>query len=190
MFSDYSGKNFSEMKRLLDVTDQATLGRIVDLFDAVLKKGKTVYIIGNGGSAATASHWANDLGKGAAVEGHPRFKVISLCDNISTITAIANDLSYDDIFIEQLKNLLEADDLVVGISCSGNSENVVRALTYATERGAKTVGLLGFGGGKMRSMVDEELTVDSYDYGLVESAHMFYEHVISFYFKARFEAEG
>jgi D-sedoheptulose 7-phosphate isomerase len=190
MFQDYADRQLTEMKRLVDQIDRVELERIVEvLLDAHARRAQ-VFIIGNGGSAATASHFACDLGRGASVPGHARFKVLSLSDAIPTFTAISNDLSYDDIFREQLINLFDPGDVVIGISCSGNSENVVRALAYAKEHGGVTIGLLGFGGGKMQKMVDRYLTCDSYDYGLVESVHLLIEHIISFSFKERFEAQN
>lgn len=186
MFLPYAEKQLGEMKRLIDQIDRDALNRIVDLLLDAHRRRARVFICGNGGSASTASHFACDLGRGASVPGVPRFRVLSLSDAIPTFTAIANDLSFDDLFAEQLINLFEPGDVVIGISCSGNSENVIRALAYAKEHGGHTVGLLGFGGGKMQGMVDLSLTADSYDYGLVESIHLLIEHLISFSFKERF----
>jgi D-sedoheptulose 7-phosphate isomerase len=106
--------------------------------------------MGNGGSASTASHFACDLGKGTIIEGKPRFRVISLNDNISLITALSNDCGYEEVFREQLMNLVNTGDIVIGITGSGNSPNVLKAMEYARSRGAVTIGFIGFDGGKLR----------------------------------------
>lgn len=147
------------------------------LLDAV-KTGKQVFIFGNGGSAATASHFANDLGKGCIVEGKPRFKAHALTDNIPIMTAWGNDSSYEDIFVEQLKNFLQKGDLVIAITASGNSPNVLKAVKYAREHGAKTVAWTGFGGGKIKPMVDVAIVVPSNEYGPCEDLHMVLDHLM------------
>lgn len=144
---------------------------------------KKVIILGNGGSAATASHFACDLGKGASLEGLKRFRVISLTDNLPLITAISNDLSYDEVFKYQLENILENDDLVIGISASGNSENVVRAFEFAKSKNAKTFGLIGFLGGRLKDLSDRFIHVNSFNYGMVEDIHLIIEHMITQYIK-------
>ena len=151
--------------------------------ERVRRQKKTVFLMGNGGSAATASHIANDFAKTAYVDGAPRIRALCLADNVSLLTAIANDISYDDIFSEQLKALAVKGDLVVLISGSGNSPNVLRAAQHAQDFGLKTVGLLGFDGGKLKNMVDILLHIESSQYGVVEDAHLSIGHTISFYFK-------
>ncbi len=150
---------------------------------------KQIFVIGNGGSASTASHIACDLGKGTSTPGKPRFRVISLTDNVATITAWSNDVSYEDVFLEQLKNLVSPGDLVLGISASGNSENVLRAMQYATEIGCKTVGWCGFGGGKLSEICDVSVVVDSNEYGPVEDVHLILNHVLHAWIKAEFNTE-
>lgn len=150
------------------------------------KNNKKVIIIGNGGSAATASHFTCDLSKGTSIEGLKRFKVISLTDNLPLITAISNDLEYDEVFKYQLKNLLEKDDLVIGISASGNSNNVIKAFEYARSISARTFGLLGFSGGKLMNLTDEYIHINSFNYGIVEDIHLILEHMITQYIKDYF----
>ena len=104
---------------------------------------------------------ACDLGKGTSIEGKPRFRVISLTDNVATMTAWSNDVSYEDVFVEQLKNLVNPGDVVIGISASGNSENIIRAMLYASEIGCPTIGWSGFGGGKLATICDVNVVVDS-----------------------------
>jgi D-sedoheptulose 7-phosphate isomerase len=140
-----------------------------------------VFVVGNGGSAATASHFAVDLGKGSAGAGH-RFRVISLTDNLPWISALANDLSYEDVFSEQLANLARPGDLLLAISGSGNSENVLRAVRYANSIGCHTIGLAGFGGGRLREEARECLVVDASHMGRVEDAHMVVQHILVYFF--------
>jgi D-sedoheptulose 7-phosphate isomerase len=145
--------------------------------------------MGNGGSAATASHFACDLSKGTIVEGKSRFKVISLNDNMPLITALSNDFGYERVFIEQLMNLISEKDVVIGITASGNSENILQAVDYARGKRAITVGFIGFGGGKLKEMVDEHITVSSMSYEQVENIHLILSHAIAKYFRERFERE-
>lgn len=153
--------------------------RLVKILDEARRRGSKIIIFGNGGSAATASHMACDLGKGTAREGQPRLRALSLTDNVSLLTAASNDLGYEEIFKEQLQILLEPGDVVIGISASGNSENVVRALKYAGERGAIRVGLTGFDGGEVKECVDELIWIQNHNYGQVEDVHLVIDHIIS-----------
>ena len=138
-----------------------------------------VFFLGNGGSASTASHMAVDFGKGTAVPGHPRLRAISLTDNVGLLTAWANDTAYEEVFKEQLENLLEPQDVVVAISASGNSPNVLRAVEFARRREAKTIGLAGFGGGQLKRLVDVDITTSSRNYGQVEDFHLSLGHILS-----------
>jgi len=140
---------------------------------------KQIFIIGNGGSASTASHFACDLGKGTICENGRRFRVISLTDNVALMTAWSNDSSYEEVFKEQLENLLRPGDVIIGISASGNSKNVLNAIEYANSMNCKTIGFAGFGGGKLAKTVDECIVVESYKYGPVEDIHLILEHIIS-----------
>ncbi len=138
----------------------------------------TVFILGNGGSAATASHFACDLGKGASIKGLPRVRVIALTDNTETITAWANDASYEHIFAEQLRGLVEPNDVVIGISGSGRSPNVLNAIALARQAGATTIGFTGFDGGLLADMVDIPLVVPSDSMECIEDVHLVLEHAI------------
>ena len=176
---------------LIDTLQQIPLDqieRIVKIIDKARQEGNKVIIFGNGGSAATASHMACDLGKGTACDGKPRLRALSLTDNVSLLTAAGNDLSYEEIFIEQLRILLEPEDVVIGISASGNSENVVRALKYAGEKGATKIGIIGFDGGKIKEIVDEYFWVPIHDYGVVEDIHLVFDHIITIILR-KLEAE-
>jgi D-sedoheptulose 7-phosphate isomerase len=152
---------------------------IVSAFVKARDCGKHIYICGNGGSASTASHMASDLNKGANRKDAPRFKAVALTDNIPAMLAWANDLSYDDIFVEQLKNHLEEGDVVVGISGSGNSPNVLKALHYANDKGALTIGLSGFGGGKLAQVAKTCYVVPNNTMQQIEDLHLVIEHMLS-----------
>ncbi len=140
---------------------------------------KQVIIMGNGGSAATASHFACDLGKGTLMPGLPRFRVIALTDNMSLFSALANDFGYDQVFSEQLKSLIQPGDVAIGISGSGNSANVLNAIQAARELGAVTIGFVGFDGGRLKGMVDRCVHVPCDCMEQVEDVHLILEHLIS-----------
>lgn len=150
----------------------------IDVLMEAYHADKQIFVIGNGGSASTASHIACDLGKGTSVPGKPRFRVISLTDNVATMTAWSNDVSYEDVFVEQLKNLVNPGDVVIGISASGNSENVIRAMQHAAHIGCKTIGWSGFGGGRLATICEVNVVVDSHLYGPVEDVHMILNHIL------------
>jgi D-sedoheptulose 7-phosphate isomerase len=135
-----------------------------------------VYIFGNGGSAALASHFACDLGKGTANGSEKRFRVLALTDNVPLITAWANDANYADIFAEQLANLVRPGDVAFGISGSGNSSNVLRGLQVAKQAGATTVGLTGFGGGELKDQCDACVIVPSENMQIIEDLHLCVAH--------------
>ncbi len=175
---------FYEVIRCLESLDKSKLSICIDMLMEAYRKGRTVFILGNGGSASTASHMACDLGKGIVQNKddtkEKRFKVISLVDNTAIMTAIANDISFEDVFVEQLKNLMAEDDVIIAISGSGNSKNVLKAIEYANEYGGKTIGLLGFkNGGRLASKVDCAIIVDSIQYGPIEDIHLILNHLIA-----------
>ena len=169
----------SHLQGVISVLPVDSIKRITELVLEAYQTEKQVFILGNGGSASTASHFACDLGKGTVCGNGRRFKAISLTDNVALMTAWANDSSYGDIFREQLRNLLNMGDIVIGISASGNSRNVINAVEYANSRDCVTIGLVGFGGGELSRMVDECIIVESDRYGPVEDVHLVLEHIIS-----------
>lgn len=173
------------MKAQWDGLDLEAIARLAEAVVAAQEAGRSVYVMGNGGSAATASHWATDLSKTAEREGHPPLRCVSLADNVAYITAIGNDLSFDEIFARQLENLLQKGDLVVLISGSGNSPNLLRAAELARERGARVAALLGFDGGKLLGLAHVPVLVASDQYGCVEDVHMSIGHIVAFYLKQR-----
>ena len=161
------------------------LEEIADTIVAAWKKGKRIFIMGNGGSATTASHFARDLQMATATSGKPRVKAISLSDNIALITSLANDKDYASIFEEQLIGQMEKDDVVIGISASGNSPNVLKAIEYARHNGAITIGFIGFGGGKLKELIHKAVILSSRDYGQVEDVHLSLDHIISYLVRER-----
>ena len=174
---------------LQDVLERLKLDDVRQSIDVIMEAyyvNKQIFVIGNGGSASTASHLACDLGKGTSVAGKPRFRVISLTDNVATMTAWSNDVAYEDVFVEQLKNLVNAGDVVIGISASGNSENVIRAMQHAADIGCNTIGWSGFGGGKLATICDVNVVVDSHKYGPVEDVHLILNHVLHAWIQEEF----
>lgn len=153
--------------------------QVVELLKETRQKGRSVFTFGNGGSAATASHFASDLSKGAICEGKPRIKAFALTDNVPLLSAWANDTAYDNIFAEQLENLVEPGDVAIGISGRGNSPNVLNGVKVAKVKGATTIGFIGFDGGKLKDMVDIHVVVPSHNMEQVEDIHLLMEHVIT-----------
>lgn|SRR3989344_3185437 len=173
-----------ELKRCLDSLDVTKIEEVIDILMTAYQKKKKIFILGNGGGASTASHMACDLGKGTLQRVYDnteeRLRVISLTDNAALMTALANDLSFDDVFVQQLRNLVDKNDVVIALSGSGNSPNVVKALQYAKESGAKTIGFLGFKtGGKAGKMVDCAVIVDSNHYGPIEDIQLVLDHILT-----------
>jgi len=179
MADPFAREYLSGLRMVLDEINTEDVARVVEILLDAYRRGRTIFIIGNGGSAATASHMMCDLAKGCGVEGKPRIRALSLTDNVSIMTAISNDISYEKVFTEQLKVFLEEGDVVLGITASGNSPNILDAIRYAKEHGATTIGFIGFGGGKLKGMVDAHVTVSSRNYGHVEDLHCVLEHLIS-----------
>ena len=169
------------LSELQEVLESVSLDRFEEMVTAILdayEGGRLIFVMGNGGSGATASHFACDMNKGACFDLEKRFKVICLNDNVPTMLAYSNDVSYKDVFVEQLKNFMEPDDVVIGISGSGNSENVLRAVEYARNKWAKTIGLAGFDGGKLAGMVDVPVVVKAGDMQKIEDTHLILTHMI------------
>lgn len=155
------------------------MDQLSDILNQARESRKTIFIMGNGGSAATASHFAGDLLKGTIVKGLPRFKAVALTDNTPTLLAWGNDDCYENIFLEQLINLMEKGDVVIGISGSGSSKNVLRAIDYANENGATTVGISGFDGGELFKSAHFNIHVESTDMQHIEDVHMIIVHLLT-----------
>ena len=166
------------LRACIDEVEKQGISCVAEAIYMAYKKRKTIYVFGNGGSSATASHMVCDLRKIAAGTIKPRIKAFCLSDNNPLLTAISNDLDYTSVFREQLIGQVGPGDVAIGISASGNSPNVLAAIAYAKERGAVTVGFIGFGGGRLKSMSDLNITISSHDYGPVEDMHLALEHLV------------
>jgi D-sedoheptulose 7-phosphate isomerase len=174
----YFSHNYIEkLKNVLDNFPHEQFEYLIDAMMNAYKEGRRIFVMGNGESASTASHWVCDINKGCCLDKGKRFKIICLNDNIPTMLAYANDLSYEDVFVEQLKNFFEPKDLVIGNSGSGNSENVLKAIDYANISGGITAGLCGFSGGKLCEIVDIPMLAKVDDMQKVEDVHMIVVHM-------------
>lgn len=170
---------FDELQRVAANLPHDLINQIAEELLKANQSGRMVFLFGNGGSASLASHFACDLGKGTAYcNGGKRFRVLSLTDNIATLTAWANDSSYEDIFAEQLRNFVQPHDVALAISGSGNSKNVLNALQVAREDGATTIGVTGFAGGEMKSLCDICVVVPSDNMQIIEDLHLSMAHSI------------
>lgn len=167
------------LRQGLGELDLNELERIAAVLRLARRTARRIFIFGNGGSAATASHMACDLSKTAASPGHPRLNAIALTDNVPLITAIANDLDYEDIFVEQMITLWQEGDVALGISASGNSANVLKAIRFANEHGGETIGFTGFGGGELAELAALRVVLSSRDYGVVEDIHSVLNHMLT-----------
>lgn len=179
--------NFSESYKadLFTAIESVNLQKVehaIGMFKEARANDRQIFVCGNGGSASTASHFVCDMVKGASFGRQSRFRIAALTDSLPTITAYSNDVSYDCIFVEQLKNFARPDDLVVGISGSGNSPNVLRAIEYANSIGCKTLALTGRDGGKLGTLAQENIHVGNPHMGRIEDAHMIVCHMICYYF--------
>jgi D-sedoheptulose 7-phosphate isomerase len=174
-------ESFRAVEKLICDVDVPAVERVIQRLQRAREEGATIYICGNGGSAATASHWVNDLGKATKVDGRSPIRVMSLSDNISWLTALANDEGYDRIFSGQLENFGRAGDVLIAISASGNSPNLLRAVEMARSRKMTCIGFLGFDGGALKGMVDDAVWIPTEKgaYGLVESVHVLLCHIMT-----------
>lgn len=171
-------------QKLISLLEKIDTTAIIDIVNSLEKTQGKIYIIGNGGSAATASHMVNDLGIGLKRRGIRSFNVESLNDNTPVCTAIANDIGYENIFYMQLKGRITQDDILIALSCSGNSENIIKAVNYAKKKDAKVIGLTGFDGGKLQQLSDINFhaATKKGEYGLVEDMHSIVNHLIYSYY--------
>ncbi len=158
------------------------VAQVIEKLRLALKEDRQVFVFGNGGSAANASHFATDLGKGSSDKVGKRFRVLSLNDNVSWMTALANDYAYEDAFVGQLQNFGRPGDLALGISVSGNSPNCVKALDWARKNGLKTVALVGAKRGRMAEIAEQSIVINDTHYGRVEDAQMAICHMLCYAF--------
>jgi D-sedoheptulose 7-phosphate isomerase len=177
-YSDY----LTRQKEVLDSIPLDKVLAIKELMQEAWEQDRQLFVFGNGGSAANASHFITDLGKGASDKLSKRFRCLSLNDNTAWITALGNDYAYDDIFVGQLQNYARPGDLVLTMSVSGNSPNLVKAVDWANQQGLKTVALVGGKKGKLAELAQQVVVVDSEHYGRVEDAHMTICHMLCYDF--------
>jgi D-sedoheptulose 7-phosphate isomerase len=179
---EFASSYLRYLQSVLQRIDTDEVGRFINTLLQARERGATVFFIGNGGSAATASHFANDLAIGTNSYDNP-FRAISLTDNVAMLTAIGNDFGYEEIFVRQLRVLGKRGDVVIGISASGNSQNLLKAFEYALSAGIKTVAITAFDGGKMKMIAEQGVHVQTglKEYGPAEDAHMVLDHLVGAY---------
>ncbi len=180
----------SAQKRAIDSIPADAVARCIDMLATALREDRQIFCCGNGGSASNSSHFVTDLGKGSSDAVGKRFRVLSLNDNVSWMTAIGNDYSYEDIFSRQLENYGRAGDVLICVSVSGNSPNVVKALQWAKAHGLRTIALVGAKRGKAADLGDETIVVNDTHYGRVEDVQMHILHMLCYAFMEKPEAVG
>jgi D-sedoheptulose 7-phosphate isomerase len=166
------------LQRTIDRLPREAIAQVIDLLHAARLSGRQVFIMGNGGSASTATHFVCDLSKNTRHQAWPHFKAIGLSDNMAVFSAYANDEGYENVFSQQLANLVMPDDIVIAISASGNSRNILNGVLFAKSQNATTSGFTGFDGGSLATLVDINLHVDSTVIEHVEDIHLMLEHII------------
>ncbi|MCW7753667.1 SIS domain-containing protein [Desulfobotulus sp. H1] len=174
----FASRYIEEFYQAMTAMDKVPFESFCQVMLKAYEEEKTIFVLGNGGSAATASHGMCDINKGVCLELDKKFRMISLCDNIPTITAIANDLDYSMIFVEQLKNLLSPGDILLAISGSGNSENIIKAVSYAHKSGNTVVGISGFDGGRLAEKSHIHIHIPVHDMQKVEDGQMMVLHML------------
>ena len=178
----YPNQYKAALLEAIDRIDTSRVEQAIEWFREARDGSKHIFVCGNGGSASTASHFTCDIVKGASYNRDTRFRIVSLADSLPTLTAYSNDVSFEHIFVEQLKNFAQAGDLVMCISGSGNSPNVVRALEYANSVGCRTIALTGRDGGKLGPLAQLNIQVAVPHMGRIEDAHMVVCHMIAYHF--------
>ncbi len=174
----YKEKSLAALEKI----SENDVAQLIELLFAAREAGRQIFLCGNGGSAATASHFANDLGKGASWGHDKRFRVLALTDNVSWMTALANDTDYSQIFVEQLKNYARPKDVLIAFSGSGNSPNVLEVVQWANQNSMLTVGITGRPGGKLGEVARYPVFVESSHMGHIEEGHFLIQHLVGYYF--------
>ena len=184
VLKQYIDEYVSGLKGVMDHFDPKEFEKVIGILAKAYRGDKQVFIAGNGGSAATANHFVCDFGKNAVLEpGKRRFRILSVSDNVEKITALGNDLEYAEVFRQQLMNLMNEDDVLIVVSASGNSPNVVRACEYALEKKAHIIALAGFDGGKIARMAEASMIAQLTSYEQIEDIHLILLHMIVYYMK-------
>ncbi|MDG4649609.1 SIS domain-containing protein [Roseibacterium sp. SDUM158017] len=187
-FEHFVNDYYRRFAETLLAFDKGPMRAVLEVFDRVTEARGTVWVAGNGGSAAIANHTVCDCSKGTHVEGHTPLKTISLASNVPMLTALGNDISYDAVFSEQLKYYLTEQDALLVVSSSGNSPNVVKACKYANAKGVPTIAFVGFRGGRLKEIASHVVHVPVENYGIVEDTHQSLIHVLTQYMKMRASA--
>lgn len=177
------------LQQTIDQLPKEAIVKVIDLLHSARLSGRQIFIMGNGGSASTATHFVCDLAKNTRHSGWPHYKVIGLTDNMAVFSAYANDEGYENVFSQQLANLVMPEDIVIAISASGNSKNVLNGVLFAKSQNAVTIGFTGFDGGSLASLVDLNLHVNSSIIEHVEDLHLVLEHIIVKSLKERVRSE-
>jgi D-sedoheptulose 7-phosphate isomerase len=172
----------TDVLKAIETIDLDKVGQAIDILMRARDEGRRIFVCGNGGSASTASHFVCDMVKGASFNRNKRFRIMSLTDSLPTITAYSNDVGYECVFVEQLKNFAEPGDVVMAISGSGNSPNVLRAVEYGNSIGCRTIALSGRNGGKLGPLAEINVLASSQHMGRIEDVHMIVMHMICYYF--------
>ncbi len=177
--ADFVSGYLEQLEQVVHNVSREAVTAVVDALEAAWRAEQTIFIIGNGGSAATASHMMNDLNKFTLMPGKPRLRALALTDNVPLMTAWGNDLAYEDVFVEPLLNFMRPGDVLIAISASGNSPNVVKAVQVAREHGLKIIALTGDRGGRLAEGADLVVRIPSPHIGQQEDGHMILDHVIA-----------
>jgi D-sedoheptulose 7-phosphate isomerase len=172
----------SDVLKALETIDLDKVGQAIGILAQARDEGRHIFVCGNGGSASTASHFVCDMVKGASFNRPSRFRIMSLTDSLPTLTAYSNDVHYECVFVEQLKNFAQPGDVVMAISGSGNSPNVLRAVEYGNSIGCRTIGLTGRDGGQLGPLAELNIQVANPHMGRIEDGHMIVTHMICYYF--------
>jgi D-sedoheptulose 7-phosphate isomerase len=172
----------TEVLKAIETIDLEKVGQAIETLRRAREEGRSIFVCGNGGSASTASHFVCDMVKGASHGRPSRFRIMALTDSLPTLTAYSNDVGYECVFVEQLKNFAAPEDVVLAISGSGNSPNVLRAVEYGNSIGCRTIALTGRNGGALGPLAQLNLQVSHPHMGRIEDAHMIALHMICYYF--------
>src|SRR5438477_7758700 len=178
----------ADVLKAIETIELEKVSQAIDMLRQARDQGRRIFVCGNGGSASTASHFVCDMVKGASFNRHKRFRIMALTDSLPTLTAYSNDVSYECVFVEQLKNFAEPGDVVMAISGSGNSPNVLRAVEYANSQGCFTISLSGRVGGKLGTLAKIDVCASHPHMGRIEDAHLIAAHMICYYFMEAEEA--
>ncbi len=186
---DYLENYIAEQRSALESISVNEVESVINVFKQALKEDKQIFVFGNGGSSSNASHFVTDLGKSSSDKTYRRFRCLSLNENLGWITAIGNDYAYEDIYLRQLENYVRPGDIVMVLSVSGNSPNLVKAVEYCKKQNVYTIALLGAKKGELAALADESIIINSTHYGRVEDCHMHICHMICYAFVERTELQ-